>query len=76
MNVNIPLDKMSISEKISAMESIWEDLVKNADSLSSPEWHKTILDHRSKSVAKATAGFSEWESAKQDIRKSAIRKQL
>ena len=43
MAVTLPLDKMSIEEKIQTMESIWEDLCKSADSLSSPSWHEEVL---------------------------------
>ena len=70
MNVMLPLEKMSIGEKISAMESIWEDLIKNAESLASPDWHKRILEHREQSASNGRSVFTDWESAKSAIRKS------
>jgi hypothetical protein len=70
MNLTLPLEKMSIGEKISAMESIWEDLIQNAGSLSSPDWHKKILESRSQSVSQGTSGLSDWDTAKNDILKS------
>jgi len=70
MNILLPLEKMTISEKMSAMESIWDDLIKTAGSLSSPEWHEAVLKQRSQSITDGTSGFSEWEGVKDRIRKS------
>jgi hypothetical protein len=36
MEANLPLEKMSIAEKIRTMEIIWDDLCRKADRLSSP----------------------------------------
>jgi len=36
MTIFLPLKNMTIEEKIQAMESIWEDLCDQADSIPSP----------------------------------------
>ena len=33
---------MSIEEKTRAMETIWDDLCKQADNITSPSWHKNV----------------------------------
>ena len=68
MHVILPLEKMSIEEKIQAMESLWEDLCINADSLTSPEWHRDILEEREKTIMNGDDEFIDWEKAKNDIR--------
>ncbi|MBD3375184.1 addiction module antitoxin RelB [candidate division KSB1 bacterium] len=68
MHVILPLEKMSIEEKIQAMESLWEDLCINADSLTSPEWHRDILEEREKTIMNGDDEFIDWEKAKKDIR--------
>jgi putative addiction module component (TIGR02574 family) len=65
----LPLKKMSVQDKISAMESIWEDLCRNADDIASPEWHKDVLAAREKSLKSGTDSFIDWEDAKKRIRK-------
>ena len=40
MAIHLPLESMSIEEKIQTMESIWEDLCTKADSVPSPPWHE------------------------------------
>ncbi|MFA6569012.1 MAG: addiction module protein [Victivallales bacterium] len=65
----LPLKKMSIQDKISAMESIWEDLCRNAGDISSPEWHKNVLEEREKNLKSGADSFVDWEDAKMEIRK-------
>ena len=62
MPFNLPLKDMSLHEKLSAMESLWEDLARTPDAIESPAWHEDILDERRQRVADV------WESAKADIR--------
>jgi len=68
MPFNLPLNDMSLHEKLSAMESLWEDLARTPDALESPAWHKDILDERRQRVADRTSRFIDWETAKAEIR--------
>jgi hypothetical protein len=36
MASNLPLKTMSVEEKLQAMESLWDDLCANAESMASP----------------------------------------
>lgn len=65
----LPLKKMSIQDKISTMESIWEDLCRNAGDIASPEWHKDVLKEREKKLKCGADSFVDWEDAKRKIRK-------
>ena len=67
MELNLPLEKMSIEDKIQAMEILWEDLSKKAESISSPYWHKEILEEREKAVKDGTEKFIDWNTAKKQI---------
>ena len=69
MTVTLPLNDMTISEKLQLMETLWEDLSRNADALESPEWHRDVLEERERRIASGEARFSDWEEAKADIRK-------
>jgi hypothetical protein len=68
MEVALPLEKMSIKEKIQTMEAIWDDLCRKEDSIPSPSWHKKILKEREDSVKKGDDEFVNWNSAKKNIR--------
>jgi hypothetical protein len=69
MPVTLPLNDMTVTEKLQLMEALWEDLSRNADALESPEWHRQVLEERERRIASGEAHFSDWEQAKADIRK-------
>ena len=68
MEVALPLEKMSIEEKIQTMETIWDDLCRKADNIPSPSWHKKVLKEREDRVKKGDEKFVNWNSAKKQIR--------
>ncbi len=67
MSKSLPLKEMTLQEKLSAMELLWDDLTRSPDAIESPEWHKTILDERRQRVADGSAQFQDWETAKGEI---------
>ncbi len=69
MSITLPLDKMTVLEKIQTMESLWDDLCHhNSKDISSPAWHKEILSEREKSIKTGKSSFIDWEQAKKEIR--------
>jgi hypothetical protein len=68
MSIKLPLDEMTVQEKLAAMESLWEDLSRSPEAIDSPAWHKDILDQRQQRLANGTAQFKDWEKAKGTIR--------
>lgn len=69
MAVTLPLNEMTVFEKIQMMEALWTDLSRNSDALESPEWHRGVLEDRERRIAAGQSHFSDWEQAKADIRK-------
>ena len=69
MSITIPLEKMSIEEKIQTMESLWDDLCKNAAGVPSPSWHKEVLDAREEGITRGDDKFIDWDTARKNIRK-------
>jgi hypothetical protein len=68
MATKLPLNEMTIQEKLVVMEALWEDLSRSPEAIESPEWHREILDQRRQRVADGTAQFEDWETAKAKIR--------
>lgn len=79
MAIAIPLENMSVEEKIQVMETIWDDLCHNADDMQSPSWHEDVLREREEALRPGAlrpgtlrpgAGeFIDWDLAKKIIRK-------
>ncbi len=69
MLVTLPLNEMTLEEKLQTMEALWEDLSHHAENIESPEWHREILQGRQQQIESGQAKFVDWEQAKADIRK-------
>ena len=67
MIVDLPLEKMSITDKLSAMEVLWKDICRTAPDFNSPAWHGDILAEREKKLVNGDDKFIDWEKAKKDI---------
>lgn len=71
MTLDIPVDQMSVEEKLEALETIWENLRRNENNIPAPQWHKDLLDQRERLVREGGAKFGDWEAAKARISKRA-----
>ena len=69
MEANLPLDQMTVEEKLRALELIWEDLCRKEMDLPMPQWHAEILELREAHVEEETAKFIDWEESKRRIHK-------
>lgn len=68
MDAVLPLDRMSIEEKLRAIEMLWDDLCRNEKKLLITDWQKHLLDERDQQIQKGEAKFSDWDAAKKRIR--------
>jgi hypothetical protein len=68
MAVNLPLEEMSVEDKLQLLEAIWADLSRVPDQVESPVWHKEALEETEKRVQSGEATFSDWQKAKASIR--------
>jgi hypothetical protein len=69
MSMNLPVKDMTLQERLAAMELLWDDLARSPESIESPDWHKDIPDERHQRVAEGKGQFTDWETAKTEIRK-------
>ena len=69
MDITLPLNQMTIPEKLRAMEALWSDLSHDDGNVPSPAWHKEILDEREARLKTGKEEPIDWETAKQQLRK-------
>lgn len=69
MSIDLPLDKMTLAEKLEAMELLWADISRRPADLSSPDWHREVLDDRRRLVAEGKLKFLDWDTAIAELRK-------
>jgi hypothetical protein len=68
MAVSLPLDEMSVEEKLQLLEAVWADLSRLPEEIESPAWHKEVLEEAERRVQSGEATFSDWQKAKGSIR--------
>jgi len=54
---SIEIKKMSVIERLQAMEAIWDSLLYEESEIESPEWHKDILEERKRKIEDGKAEF-------------------
>ena len=69
MDVQLPLDTMTVEEKLRAMEDIWADLLRSPENIPSPDWHRDVLDAREQRRRDGSLAYEDWTVAKEQIRK-------
>ncbi|MDB6028562.1 MAG: putative addiction module component [Verrucomicrobiales bacterium] len=57
MTETLEIDRMTLAERLQAMELLWRSMAHAPEKLESPAWHKTVLQKR---LAKVTAGKGEF----------------
>jgi hypothetical protein len=69
MSQKFDLSQMSVPEKMALMEALWKDLSGRVDDLQSPAWHGPVLEERRRKAANGDEKFTDWASAKEEIRR-------
>jgi putative addiction module component (TIGR02574 family) len=60
--------KMSLSEKVQLLETVWAEISLKPEQVSMPQWHQDLLDEREHLINEGKASFIDWEEAKSQIR--------
>ncbi len=70
MSFELPLERMSVAEKLATMEAIWASLCSRSVDVESPAWHEKVLEERTKRLESNEATVSEWSEAKKRLQDS------
>ena len=68
--IDLPLSQLTFAQKLDLMETIWGDLAREEKALESPAWHEAVLRDRKKALSAGKVTVSDWEEAKDRIRKN------
>ena len=67
MIASLPLEEMTMKDKISTMEILWDDICRSSNDFQSPEWHGEILQEREEMIRQGKDRFEDWEDVKKEI---------
>ena len=66
----LKLDEMTTSQKLIAMEELWEDMSKNLDDeILTPKWHKAVLQERENQLQNGKTTFEDFDTVKEELLK-------
>ena len=68
--INLPLSEFIFAQKLCLVEDVWGDLAMDEERLYSPDWHKTVIEDRKRTLAAGKITTSDWEEVKNRIRKN------
>ena len=68
MPIELEIGKMTLDEKLRAMEALWTSLSREEQEYPSPAWHEQVLKDREQRVTSGEEKFEKWEDAKRDLR--------
>jgi hypothetical protein len=55
---SLPLDQLTVEEKLKAIEMLWDDLCRNEKQIPVADWQKELLDERQRQIGKGDAKSS------------------
>ncbi|MDY0300821.1 MAG: addiction module protein [Trichlorobacter sp.] len=65
--ISIPLNDMTLQDKLLAIELLWGSISKESTDEISPVWHKNELERRMATVNKKESTFEDWDAVKQEL---------
>ena len=71
MTTLLDIGKLTRTEKLRAMEELWDDLCRSPDNYPSPDWHGDVLLAREDALAAGKDEFVPWAEAKKILRETA-----
>jgi hypothetical protein len=64
MAFTLPLDSISITEKLQIMEVLWDELSKQSYNIEASNWHQAILMQREQILEDGQSNFLDWFETK------------
>ena len=74
MNAEIvlPLDRMTIDEKMEAVYTIWDDILSHPEQIKWPEWHAAYLRDLKESIDNGNEELVDFELAREMLLKEPL----
>ena len=64
------IERMSVAERLQAMDQLWDSLTRDSDEIPSPEWHQEVLADRKARAQRGEAKFLTMDQLRSRLRSS------
>ena len=68
MSIELPLDQMTMADKLEAMERLCADILITSGAIPSPDWHRDSLAERKRLAAEGKVEFLDWDTAISELK--------
>ena len=62
------IERMSVTERLRAMDQLWDSLNRNAEEIPSPDWHQDVLADRKSRALRGEAKFLTLDELRSRLR--------
>ena len=69
MKPSLPINEMSVQEKLTTIEQLWDSLIGNDSNVSAPQWHADVLAARESRVRSGESRFVPLDEMKDRLRR-------
>lgn len=67
MSTLTEIEKMTLSERLEAMELLWDSLSRDASAVASPAWHGDVLAERLEKISRGEGVFLSLDEVKRRL---------
>ena len=64
MSIELPLNTMTVAEKVQLLETLWDNLCRESGDVKSPDWHRAVLEERARRLESEKSTVTPWTDAK------------
>jgi putative addiction module component (TIGR02574 family) len=64
------IERMSVTERLQAMDQLWDSLTRDGDEIPSPAWHQDVLADRKARAQRGEAKFLTLDQLRSRLRSS------
>jgi len=64
MSIELSLSTMTTAEKVQLLETVWDNLCRESGDVKSPDWHRAVLEERTRRLETGKATAAPWTDAK------------
>ena len=64
------IERMSVTERLQAMDQLWDSLNRHGDEIPSPDWHQEVLADRKARAQRGEAKFLTLDQLRSRLRSS------
>jgi hypothetical protein len=66
------IERMSVTERLQAMDQLWDSLNRSGDEIPSPDWHQDVLADRKARAQRGEARFLTLAELRSRVRSSEL----